>query len=326
MKLPYTIALSAGLAIILFVALGYYVWLAPVGSGEPRQFTVQAGDSISVIATHLQQDGLIKSAWGFKFYLKITGQVIVQPGTYSLSPAHATPRIASTIASGDTSGVTVTIPEGYTLSQLATLLDERAVAERSELLAVADDFPPDYDFLKFRPAGRSLEGFLFPDTYKFFKGDATLAIRKLLDNFSLKYKNEIEPVLGDQDLFEVLIIASLIEREAKTQTDREQIAAVFYNRLEAGMRLDVDATVRYITDNWTEPITRADLAIDSPYNTRRYAGLPPGPICNPGLAAITAALNPPPSDYYYYLTDLNGVTHYAETLAEHNQNKVNYLL
>jgi UPF0755 protein len=148
----------------------------------------------------------------------------------------------------------------------------------------------------------------------------------MLNNFETKYKSDIAPTLGDRNLYEILIVASLIEKEAKTQTDREQISAVLYNRLAEGMRLDVDATVRYLTGNWKDPITKTDLAIDSPYNTRLHAGLPPGPICNPGLATIKAAMNPPKSDYYYYLTDFEGITHYAKTLSEHNENKLRYLL
>ncbi len=313
--------------ILLVAAVGFYfALLASAGVGETQHFTVQSGQTITSIATNLKQDNLIKSVWGFKFWLKLTGKVIVQPGSYKISPIYSTPKIASIIASGDTANVTVTIPEGFTLTQIANLLGQKEVIVQEDFLEAANSFPPDYEFSKYRPAGQSLEGFLFPDTYRLIKGDITAVIRIMLDNFGAKYRNEIESDLGDKDLYKILIIASMVEREAKTQKDREQIAAVLYNRLEAGMRLDVDATVRYITDNWEDPITRTDLSIDSPYNTRRYAGLPPGPICNPGLASIKAVLNPPSSDYYYYLTDFEGITHYTETLQKHNENKLKYLL
>jgi len=310
-------------AIILF----YFILLAPVNSDrEIKHFTVQSGQGISAIANNLEDEGFVKSSWGFKFWLKITGKVIVQPGIYEISSSYSTPAIARIVASGDTANATVTIPEGYTLKQIANLLAEKDIVGKAEFIQRANDFPPDYEFSKYWVQGQSLEGFLFPDTYKLIKGDATTAIRIMLDNFGVKFRASIKEDLGDRDLYEILIMASMIEKEAKTQEDREQIAAVLYNRLNAGMRLDVDATVRYITNNWADTLTRAELSIDSPYNTRRYIGLPPGPICNPGLASIEAALNPPSSDYYYYLTDFEGITHYSKTLSEHNENKLKYLL
>lgn len=316
-----------GVLTVLVVGGGIalWSWWAPAGPDAEQHFTVRSGETISSIANNLQTDKLIRSAWGFKLYLKLTGKVIVQPGIYQLSPAYWLPRVANTIASGSTANVTLTVPEGYTLEQIAELAASKEVAAKDEFLATAKSFPPDYDFLKYKPAANSLEGFLFPDTYRLIKGNATEAIRMMLDNFEIKYSSDIKPELRDKNLYEVLIIASLVEKEAKTQVDREQIAGVLYNRLAKGMKLDVDATVRYAINDWKKALTKEDLSIDSPYNTRRYAGLPPTPICNPGLAAIKAALNPPKSDYYYYLTDYQGVTHYAKTLQEHANNKLKYL-
>lgn len=313
--------------IISIIWLFYFYLLASVNNHyETKHFTVQSGQSITSIADNLKQEGFIKSVWGFKAWLKITGKVIVQPGSYKLSSSYNAPSIANIIASGDTANAVITIPEGYTLKQIAKLLDNKDIASKEEFLEITNNFPPDYEFSKYWKPNQTLEGFLFPDTYKLIKGDTLMAVRVMLDNFGVKFKNEIKSDLKDKDLYKILTIASMIEREAKTQEDREQISAVIYNRLALGMKLDIDATVRYITGNWTDPISRKDLSIDSPYNTRRYAGLPPGPICNPGLASIKAALNPPSSDYYYYLTDLQGITHYSKTLTEHNQNKLEYLL
>lgn len=317
---------GAALLVVVMIIAFYSALLAPVGSGVVQHFTVQSGETVTSIANHLKQERLIRSVWGFKFYLKLTGKVIVHPGVYEVSPAYGVPEIAGIVASGETANVTMTVPEGYTLAQVAALMVNKEITTKEEFLNIVTDFPPDHEFSKHRPPGSSLEGFLFPDTYRLIKGDATAAIRMMLDNFEVKYKTDIKDDLGDRDLYPILIIASLIEREARIQEDREQISAVLYNRLEAGMRLDVDATVRYIANNWEDPLTREELAIDSPYNTRKYAGLPPGPICNPGLASIKAALNPPTSDYYYYLTDFEGITHYSKTLQEHNENKVKYLL
>ncbi|HAR54810.1 TPA: endolytic transglycosylase MltG [Patescibacteria group bacterium] len=320
--------LGGGL-LIVGLCSGFYFWLfAPISrAGTPQLFTVQSAESITSIARRLEEGQLIRSAWGFKAYLKISGKVVVQPGTYEISTKDSLIKIANLIASGDTTNVTLTIPEGYTLAQIAEQVGQKNIADAAEFTRLVKDFPPDYEFLKVRPTGQtSLEGFLFPDTYRLIKGNPTLAIQQILDNFSSKYTTDIKPKLGDKNLYEIITVASLIEREVKTTEDMVMVSGVIYNRLKIGMKLDIDATVRFIINNWKDPLTRDDLSVDSPYNTRRYAGLPPGPICNPGLAAIEAALQPADHDYYYYLTDYDGVTHYAKTLAEHNQNKLQYLL
>lgn len=316
------------IAILVGLAGGYFYYLAPFSYKErsPQHFIVQPTESIGSIARRLEDDNLIRSAWAFKAYLKLTGKIIVQPGTYDLSPHQNLPQIASLIASGDTANVSVTIPEGYTLAQIAELIEKKNLTSKEEFLQIANNFPPDYDFLKSRPANKSLEGFLFPDTYRFIKGNATLITRQMLDNFGSKYRADIKEDLGDKNLYEILTVASMVEREAQKDEDRSLIAGVIYNRLKIGMRLDIDATVRFVINNWKDPLTKADLSIDSPYNTRRYVGLPPGPICNPGLASIKATLHPADHKYYYYLTDYEGITHYAKTLNEHNQNKLKYLL
>lgn len=322
----------AYLALVLLAVgliLAVYFWLlAPISrAGTPQLFTVQSAESITSIARRLEEQHLIRSVWAFKAYLKISGKVVVQPGAYEISTKDSLIEIADLIASGDTTNVTLTIPEGYTLAQIAEQIGQKNVANADEFTNIANDFPADYEFLKARPTGKkSLEGFLFPDTYRLIKGDPTLSIRQMLDNFNSKYNIDIKPNLGDRNLYEVITVASLVEREVKTSADMALVAGVIYNRLKLGMRLDIDATVRYVINNWKDPLTRDDLSVDSPYNTRRYAGLPPGPICNPGLVAILATMQPADHDYYYYLTDYEGITHYAKTLAEHNQNKLKYLL
>ncbi|MEA1909886.1 MAG: endolytic transglycosylase MltG [Patescibacteria group bacterium] len=319
----------AGLGAVIIGVFVYIFWLSPVtfGSKTTKQFIVQSGDGIGVIARNLQEEDLIRSDAAFKTYLKATGQIIVQPGIYTLSKGWSVMRIANFIAGGITSNVNITIPEGWTSQQIARAAFKAEVVENDdELLEIINKFPPDYDFLKVRPANASLEGFLFPDTYRFIKGNPTLLVRQILENFSSKYNSDIKPKLNGKNLYDILIIASMIEREAQIDEDRYLISGVITNRLAIGMRLDIDATVRYIIDDWENPLTRDDLSIDSPYNTRRYGGLPPGPICNPGLASIKAAISPAEHDYYYYLTDLTGVTHYAKTVTEHNANKVKYLL
>lgn len=324
---PWLYITIFSLAIGLILA-AYLLLVAPISrAGTPQSFTVQSAESITSIARRLEEQHLIRSVWAFKAYLKISGKVVVQPGTYEVSTRDSLIKIANLIASGNTANVTLTIPEGYTSAQIAEQVGLKNISDPEEFINIVNDFPADYEFLKSRPEGKkSLEGFLFPDTYRLIKGDPTLAIRQMLDNFNSKYNIDIKPKLGDKNLYEIITIASLVEREVKTSEDMALVAGVIYNRLKLGMRLDIDASVRYVINNWKDPLTRDDLSVDSPYNTRRYAGLPPGPICNPGLAAIMATLQPSDHDYYYYLTDYEGITHYAKTLAEHNQNKLKYLL
>ena len=178
------------------------------------------------------------------------------------------------------------------------------------------------------PHGR-LEGYLFPDTY--FVNAAEFDVQKFLERLLRTFEERVASGLQDdlavsgRDLSDVITMASLIERETVTSEERPIVSGILWKRLDAGRALDVDATVRYILEKPTNALTRSDLEFDSPYNTRRIAGFPPGPIANPGLASIKAALHPEDSPYWYYLHDNEGKIHYAETNDEHNVNKVRYL-
>ena len=315
--------ISGFIGALAVIAVGaYFVLFAPADyQGTKTEFRVLPGQSVVQIIDNLKAEGFLRSSWGGRIVLSTSGTI--QAGTYQLSQRMNAWQVASVFAKSKPDKGGVTIPEGYTIQQIAERLEDRGIITAGEFTSVATNSPGKGS----RPDG-SLEGYLFPDTYNFYTGLSAEQIVKLMtDNFDKRIAG-LQSQIDEQrefNLHQLITLASLVEEEARTETDRKLIAGVLMNRMRSGMRLDVDATVRYITNNWTKPITKADLEIDSPYNTRKHAGLPPGPICNPGLAAIKAVLSPTDSDYLYYLTDGKGATHYAKTLAEHNTNKAKYL-
>jgi UPF0755 protein len=185
-----------------------------------------------------------------------------------------------------------------------------------------------YPFLKVRTSGTSLEGYLFPDTYRVFRGaTAASVVEKLLDNFGRHLTSEVMEAVSasGHEFSNVIIMASVLEEEIKTPADRRLVADVFWRRLGQGMRLQADSTVNYALGTARPSVTASDLESKSPYNTYRIIGLPPGPICNPGLDAIMAAARPTPNDNWYFLTEAAGAVHYAKTYEQHLANKAKYL-
>ena len=225
--------------------------------------------------------------------------------------------------------VTVTIPEGYSVRQIVSLLAKYGINSEDALLSAAERGSFDYSFLDSGKSGiAKLEGYLFPDTYEFFVNeDPSHAICRLLDNFSQRMDDELMTQVEESgySLEEILIIASLIEKETDGK-DRTNIASVIYNRLnnvgETYHKLEIDAAVIYGLgyangENYAGPLTQADLDKDTPYNLRMHEGLPPTPICNPGLASIRAALEPADTNYYFYALGKDGVHHFFKTYREH---------
>lgn len=319
------ISIILGALAIVFVSV-YFVWFAPANfAGTKYIFVVEKGQSISAVIASLKEEGFIRSEFGTKVAFRLNRASSVQAGTYNVSPRMDAWQIANILGASETATVRVTIPEGYTVNQIAGTLNDKGVITASDFINAAKDYSSDLELLMHRTSG-SLEGYLFPDTYNMNRGTpAQDLIGQMLDNFVKR----VEPVLLSPDsrfnVHQIITLASLVEKEARTDEDRKLIAGVLMNRLAAGMRLDVDATVRYIINDWDNPITQSDLNIDSPYNTRKYAGLPPGPICNPGLAAIQAVVSPTDSNYLYYLHDAEGNTYYAKTLEQHNAHKAKHL-
>ena len=322
---------------------------------EKEVFVVSPGATTETVGAALEEQGLISSAFFFKLqvHLKKMGGKI-QAGTYELSPSQSIGEIVELLTSGAVldDAVRVTVLEGWRAAEVAAALgDARLVSEREYLEFVSPsvpgqgyDFAPEFSFLADKPADAGLEGYLFPDTYLLKPGASAEEItRKFLQNFDRKLGSDLRAAIGEQKktIFEIVTLASIVEREVgrnlkkgtklseadlrKLQEERELVASVFYNRLKIGKPLESDATVAYITGSTSNRATIEETKINSPYNTYRYAGLPPGPIANPSLEAIRAAIEPAESDYLYFLTSPDGTAYFGRTLEEHIQNRQRYL-
>ena len=304
------------------------------GALRETSVEVTAEDSVSTVADKLQDAGLIKYKWFFKLYAGIShADKKIGIGTYELNTDMdynaLIQGMSNRNATINADTVTVTIPEGYSVRQIVSLLAKYGVNSEDALLSAAERGSFDYSFLDSGKSGiAKLEGYLFPDTYEFFVNeDPSHAICRLLDNFSQRMDDELMTQVEESgySLEEILIIASLIEKETDGK-DRTNIASVIYNRLnnvgETYHKLEIDAAVIYGLgyangENYAGPLTQADLDKDTPYNLRMHEGLPPTPICNPGLASIRAALYPAESDDYFYALGNDGVHHFSRTYYEH---------
>lgn len=288
--LIFFVVLIAGL---ISLSIWWKVSLSPVSSDKnTKTFVVEKGDGIKEVSVRLKDANLIRSRIAFFIWERFFTKNSLQAGSFKLSGAMTAEEIANKLTLG-TEDVWVTIPEGWRSEQILQLLGKQG------------DWTKD-------------EGKYFPETYLVPKQMALEDFRQLM----LKTFNQKTPANLTKNQ---LIVASMVEREAKDQEDRPLVASVIYNRLEAGMALDIDATIQYALGYWKKDLTTDDLAIKSPYNTYLNPGLPPGPICNPGLASIQAAMSPAKTDYLFYLTDKNGVNHYAKTLDQHNANVAKFL-
>lgn len=287
--------------------------------GEP--VTVSVAD-MDEVASELHEKGLIEYEWLFKLFAQFTHKdEALEPGTYELNTTMDYSALLRNMGPRSASRTTVDImvPEGYTLEEIIDLMAENGVAEADELRDAATNYDFDYEFLDSSTLGdpNRLEGYLFPDTYQFYEGtDAVTALTKLLDNFDNRFTQEMRDQAQEMgySIGETLTVAAIVEKETDG-VDQSNIASVVYNRLtrtEGGTNgyLQMDSTIQYILEERKEKLTEEDLAIESPYNTYLNPGLPVGPICNPGLEAINAALDPAESDYFFFVLGDDGVTHF----------------
>ena len=259
----------------------------------------------------LKEAGLIEYKWLFNIFCKIsTASEKVSPGEYELKSSFDYRALIQNMRAGSASTVTVdvTLPEGFTMRQIFQRLEEMNVCSYDELMESAANDKFNYSFLEGTEEGDAsrLEGFLFPDTYEFYVGmQASSAINKMLETFYYKQTADMLKQASDMNMSmrEIVNVASLIEKEAANDGERALIASVIYNRIYAGMQLGIDASILYEYPDHEGAPTAEMLQTDSPYNTRIRTGLPPTPICNPGMASITAALNPESTSYYYYALD-----------------------
>lgn len=309
-------------AVLLIIVVGVLV-LFLIAYRNPKtkvpvSLEITKGDGVRTIAQLLQDKHVINSKLPF-YWLAWRGHKPLQSGIYLFTPNEPVKDIYTQISEGKVNEEKITFPEGWRREQIAQLLDKKKIVSYETFMAVSE----------------GKEGTLFPDTYRIpLKTSAESIVNQMTSNYALRIK-DINPTPQQ------LVVASLIEREAKQDADRGQVASVFYNRLAKGMKLESDVTVSYALDSdaiaqltpatigeyvfWKEPKAGQPKAEVSIYNTFKIAGLPPTPICNPGLKSIDAAIHPAKSDYLYFLADKDGVIHFAKTVQEHNANIAKYL-
>ena len=299
--------------------------------GVERPFHIEQGESVPSMAARLQEDGFISNADAFRDYLIYKGlDISIQAGDYKLNPALSIVDIAHELQDATPEDVTFVVLPGWRMEEIAASLPTSGLTITSdEFLALAASHPGGYDFFL---SSASSEGFLFPDTY-ILPRDTTPEqfLDELVRNFSLHLTNELREGFARQGLtvYQAVTLASLVQREAVQPEEQPIIASVFLNRLNAGIKLDSDPTVQYALGYnavqqtwWTNPLSAADLQLNSPYNTYLYPNLPPGPIASPGLSALTAVAFPANTTYFYFRArcDDSGLHNFAETLDEHITN------
>lgn len=302
----------------------------------PRHLKIGNGEGIREIGTLLEENAIISSVLSFQYCSwRMADRGPLLAGDYDIAPSRRVKEIVSQLQGGETSSreTKLTVIEGWTLAQIADEVEKKELDTKDHFVQSgqkASMFANDYPVLSGIPEDASLEGFLFPDTYFFTpnKTDSRLIARTMLENFEKKVSSDMRSDIRAQGrtLFDVMTLASMIEKEAKTEDDARMIAGVFMNRLERGMKLESDATVNYVTGKNIPQASMRDIAVDSPYNTYLYKGLPLGPICNPGLIAIEAAIHPADHDYLYFLNEQKeGKAYFARTKEEHDENRKNHL-
>lgn len=334
-----------GLAIIGFgTSRGIDWWNynvnTPIAStSKSVPFHVDPGETPTQIGQDLYTLGLIRSTIAFDMYTRLTNTgPKFQAGSFVLNTNMSMVQIVDALQHGKTDQKVITFPEGFPLREQAKIVEKKKIATADEYLTAAMDpaWSSTYKFLPPIAAGAEapFEGYLFPDTYLVDPAAGVRGlIRAQLDQFGVVFSADVRaqiaqatPARPAQTIQSIVILASMVDREAnaKTPSDRGNVCSVYYNRLKVNMTLGVDATLLYALKRLTPEPTAAELQLNSPYNTRTHAGLPPGPISNPGKAAIMACVNPPQTQYLFYFTDRQGVTHFETNEQDFERDKQTY--
>jgi peptidoglycan lytic transglycosylase G len=315
------------------------LWLSgddePAGDdSQARRFTVRKGETAFEISERLQDAGLVTSGLAFRLRARAEGlDVNFQAGDYDLAPSMRPSEIMEALQHGRLAGSALTIPEGWRLAEIADQVERVRPGSRPDFLQTVLAGRSDQPALTDRPPGSSLEGYLFPDTYQL---DADTPMQKLVDAMLRNFGQKVGPEhiararAKGLSVHQLVTMASIVEREARLPGERTLIAAVYLNRLRQNTRLQADPTVQYALHPsnagageggyWKSSLTGTDLRAESPYNTYQRTGMPPGPICSPGLGSIEAVLDAGPTDLLYFVARPDGSHLFAATLAEHNAN------
>ena len=314
----------------MLAALGVGAWLAigiylPTQPSEQKAVLLRPGWGVRRIASELKSAGVIRSTDAFLVWHYFHRGHSLKAGEYAFVNAANVPEVIERIMRGDFMVRTVTIPEGYTMFDVADAVEEAGIGSSEDFLIEARSQTALIE--DFAPKAVSLEGYLFPDTYQF---NRTQSMKDVVETMVRRFRKEAEALnFADEvpidDIPRLVIMASIIEKETGASGERPLVASVYYNRLNKKIALDADPSVIYahlLNGTYSGALHHSDMSINSPYNTYRFAGLPPGPIGNPGRLALEAAMHPATSDYYYFVSDGKGHHRFAKSLREHNQNVV----
>ncbi|MCU1310012.1 MAG: aminodeoxychorismate lyase [Candidatus Angelobacter sp.] len=299
-----------------------FVLLAPTAPGSQQFMLLKPGTSTRQIAGDLQRVGAIRSANAFLLYHYLRGRRTLKAGEYSFEhPANAF-EIYNRLARGDVYSHTVVVPEGFNIFDIAKTLEEAGVCKREDFLKIART---DTSLIAdIAPEPKSLEGYLFPDTYHFSRTQTPHDVAAMMVK---RFKQEAAAIGLNANVHRTVTLASIVEKETGVRSERPLVAGVFENRLAHHIGLATDPSVIYaslLVGKFDGTIHQSDLALDSPYNTYKFAGLPPGPIANPGRESLKAAMQPTQTDYLYFVANNLGGHNFARTIDEHNHNVALY--
>ena len=302
----------------------YWAVVQPVNPGETKFVLLRPGWSVRHIAQTLQNEGIIRSAPAFLAVHYALGQGSLKAGEYKFEVPASALEVRQRLLRGDVFARTVVVPEGYNLYDIAAAVEQAGLGSADNFVAVAKN---DVFLLRdIDPQAKSLEGYLFPDTYQFTRTDTPHDIAAAMVHRFRQTAQKIG-LLGRPDIHRMVTMASIVEKETGDPAERPLVASVYYNRLNRNMLLGADPTVIYaalLTGRYRGTIYQSDLQFDSPYNTYKFPGLPPGPIANPGAASLQAAMHPSESEFLYFVSDNAGHHRFSRTAVEHEKNVAAY--
>lgn len=316
--------------VLLIIACGasaYFLLLAPFGPAAPQLVTVAPGSSVAQIGSLLQRDRIVRNRYGFDAWARLKRGTL-KAGVYRFDHAATVPEVHQRLRSGDVYTIALTVPEGYNIFDIATAVEKAGLGSHDVFLSA--ELQDTALIRDLSPKAASLEGYLFPDTYRL---TPNMTPQQILAEMVAHFRQEAATLgllnEGANQVASTVILASLVERETPIEADRPLVASVFKNRLAQGMPLDTDPSVIYaalLEKRYRGTIYASDLKAESPYNTYLHTGLPPGPICSPGVPSLKAAMHPADSKYLYFVSDPSdpGHSRFATTLKEHQANVLAY--
>lgn len=327
----YTVGVVVvSVALAVFILFSISDFLGMFRPDATADITIPNNAATTQVASLLQKNGIIRSSFVFNLYLNVSKKHTFHKGVYTLNSSMSYQEILAELRSGSNSRsvVRVTIPEGYTIQRIGDLLQKEDICSKQDFLTAADNASIKFDFSNqiTNDSDRfyHFEGYLFPDTYDFYvKQSADAVVSKMLKNFDKRFDAALrkKAAASGMTVDQVITLASIIQTESGKTSEMGKVSSVFHNRLKNGVSgkkmLQSDATILYVTKNNTAILSSEDTELSSAYNTYKHEGLPPGAICNPGLDAINAALNPDKTPYYFFVSDKKGKYYYAETYTEH---------